>query len=105
MFEVMKSHLTPTRAVQVGMGFVVGTQAGGMIQLQPHRNSNGGPSFAQSDYLQHTHLYSMLTLSIFQSCRCNNVEFTYACNHSKSSMLYGVLIYIANAGCASTNIG
>lgn len=28
MFKVMKSHLTPTRAVQVGMGFVVGRQVG-----------------------------------------------------------------------------
>ena len=75
------------------------------MQLQPHRNINVGLIFAQSDYLHYTCLYSMLTLSIFQPCRCNNVEFTYACNYSKSSMLYGVLIYIANAGCASTNIG
>lgn len=61
-------------------------------------------SFAQGDSPQHTQLYLMSSLCIFQSCSYNSDEFTYACDHEKLLHCMEYDMY-SNTNFASTSIG
>lgn len=75
-----------------------------MMQLQPHRNSY------VAQVLHKVIIFITLACTqCWHSASSNLVDVIMLSSHmhatTQSSMLYGVLIYIANAGCTSTNIG